>query len=104
MKPCIAHNGNSPATTCLPCTLNDTTCTHPDTAIYCHHCASVHVIVRDCVDADEPLNHCDYEVWATDSTHGAPAAALRPVAGWWAAWTLHDGTPWPKVQPHEIAA
>lgn len=101
---CKAHNGIGIATTCLSCTLAHTPCNHPLAALYCDHCASVYSIVRDCVDTKNPLDFTDYEVWATDSTLGAPAAALRPIAGWWADWTLQDGTPWPAVQPHELAA
>ena len=104
MNTCKAHNGTGTATTCLSCTLARTTCTHPMVALYCNHCASVYTLVTECVDTPHPLTHCDYEVWATDSTHGAPAAALRPIAGWWADWTLQDGTPWPTVQPHELVA
>lgn len=94
-KDCAAHNGTAPATTCTPCAASGHICTHPtDTATYCTPCASVHYLVWSCVDSDT-LTHSDYEVWATDSTEGAPPEDLRPIAGWWAGWTLQDGSPWP---------
>lgn len=104
MNTCKAHNGTAPATTCLSCTLTRTTCTHPHVALYCTHCATVYDLARDCVDTPDPLDHTDYTVWATDSTHGAPPEALRPIAGWWAGWTLQDGTPWPIDNRDALAA
>lgn len=107
MTPQTCTGCAQPAEFCQECTEHSTTVPHCEHELtypsYCRHCAAIYPDVADCVDIEDMeeengyrgLNFTSFDIWATDSAHGAPAEELELMDHWRQSWTAPDGTACP---------